>query len=85
MKTTIEIDEEKLGSIMRMTGISTMKEAVDWALNEAVRIATINHIMENPWSPEEARNAVDPDYDIIAIRNSSVPVKYQKKPRAKSK
>jgi len=85
MKTTIEIDEEKLSSIMRMTGISTMKDAVDWALNEAMRIATINHVMEHPWTAEEAKNAVDPDYDIIAIRNSSVPVKYQKKPRARSK
>lgn len=51
MKTTIELDEEKLDKIMKMTGIRTMKEAVDWALNEAVRIATINHIMENPGHP----------------------------------
>lgn len=88
MKTTIEIDEVKLDRIMKMTGISTMKEAVDWSLNEALRIATINHVKEDPWTPEEARNAVDPSYDIIAIRNHATPVTYPdgrsgRKPRSK--
>ena len=49
MKTTIEIDEAKLDRIMKLTGIGTMKEAVDWALNEALRLATINRVMEEPW------------------------------------
>lgn len=76
MKTTIEIDEDKLERVMKMTGISTMKEAVDWSLNEALRIATINRVMEDPWTPEEARSAVNPDYDLIAIRNNRTPVSY---------
>jgi Arc/MetJ family transcription regulator len=46
MKTTIEIDEGKLDRIMKLTGIGTMKEAVDWALSEALRLATINRVME---------------------------------------
>ncbi len=88
MKTTIEIDEVKLERIMKMTGIGTMKEAVDWSLNEALRIATINRVMEEPWTPEEARSAVDPAYDLIAIRHSRVPVSYVegkrgRKPRSK--
>jgi len=78
MKTTIEIDEVKLDRIMKLTGIGTMKEAVDWALNEALRIATINRVMEEPWTPDEARAAVDPAYDIIAIRQTRVPVTYGK-------
>lgn len=77
MKTTIEIDEEKLNRIMRLTGIDTMKEAVDWALSEALRIATLNRVMEEPWSADEAREAVNPAYDIIAIRNNSKPVTYR--------
>ncbi len=85
MKTTIELDEEKLASIMRMTGIGTMKEAVDWALTEAYRIATMNHIMEHPWEPGTIASSVDPDYDIIAIRNASVPVVYTGKPKGKRK
>ena len=77
MKTTIELDEEKLSKIMRLTGIPTMKEAVDWALNEGVRMATLNRLKEETWTAEEARNAVDPDYDIIALRNAQTPVKYK--------
>lgn len=85
MKTTIELDEEKLRSIMRMTGISTMKEAVDWALTEAYRIATMNHIMENPWEPGTIKDSIDPDYDIIAIRNASVPISYAGKTKTAAK
>jgi Arc/MetJ family transcription regulator len=69
MRTTIEIDEAKLDRIMKMTGIKTMKEAVDWSLNEALRIDVRNQVMEDPWRPEEARIAVEPGYDIIAIRH----------------
>lgn len=76
MKTTIEIDGEKLDRIMRSTGIGTMKEAVDWALSEALRIATLNQMLEQPWSAEEARGVMDSNYDLIAIRNGGVPVTY---------
>jgi hypothetical protein len=76
MKTTIEIDEAKLDRIMKLTGIGTMKEAVDWALGEALRLASINRVLEDPWTAEEAREAVDPAYDLIAIRNGSKPVSY---------
>jgi Arc/MetJ family transcription regulator len=81
MKTTIELDEVKLDRIMVLTGISTMKEAVDWSLNEALRIATINRVMEDPWTAEEARAAVDPNYDLIAVRRSMAPVSYVPKKR----
>jgi Arc/MetJ family transcription regulator len=70
MKTTIEIDEAKLARIMKLTGMKTRKEAVDWALTEAERIASINRIAEEPWDAEEWKNAIDPDYDIIALRQS---------------
>jgi Arc/MetJ family transcription regulator len=88
MKTTIEIDGEKLDRIMKMTGIATMKEAVDWALGEALRIATINQILEAPWSADEARGVMDSRYDIIAIRNGGIPTSYpvakRGRPRKKS-
>ena len=88
MKTTIEIDELKLDRIMQATGIGTMKEAVDWALSEALRIATMNRIAEQPWSAEEARSVMDPGYDLIAIRNSSAALGYapskRGRPRGKS-
>jgi Arc/MetJ family transcription regulator len=88
MKTTIEIDGKKLDRIMKMTGIATMKEAVDWSLSEALRIATINQIMEQPWTAEEARGVMDSGYDLIAIRNSGTPTTYpatkRGRPRKKS-
>ncbi len=85
MKTTIEIDEVKLDRIMKATGIRTMKEAVDWALNEALRIASINQMMEQPWSAEEARSVIDANYDLIAIRNGGAPASYPPAKRGRRK
>lgn len=76
-KTTIEIDDEKLTSIMRLTGMKTRKDAVDWALTEARRIATLNHITAEPWSAEFLAEAVEPGYDVIETRSS--PVSYRKR------
>jgi Arc/MetJ family transcription regulator len=74
MKTTIELDDEKLGRIMDLTGLKTRKEAVDWALGEALRIASINRIAEDPWDAEFLKDAVEPGYDILEMRRQ--PVKY---------
>ncbi len=73
-KTTIELDEAKLERVMKLGGFKTRKEAVDWALTEAERLATINRIAETPWSKEMMKDAVDPEYDIMAVRRQ--PVKY---------
>ena len=78
MKTTIEIDEDKLDEVMKLTGIPTRKEVVDWALTEALRIARIDKVMEKPWSAEEAKAAFYPDYDVIALRRAREPVNYRK-------
>jgi len=75
LKTTIEIDEAKLDRIMQATGIGTMKEAVDWALSEALRIATMNQIVDEPWPAEEARSVMDSGYDLIAIARAALMVK----------
>lgn len=73
MKTTIEIDEAKLERVMALTGLSTRKEAVDWALTEAERIARIDKIAANPWETSMIRESVEDGYDVIAIRTQSVP------------
>lgn len=70
IKTTIEIDEAKLKRIMDLGGFSTRKEAVDWALTEAERIASLDRIAENPWPSSVVREAVDPSYDVTASRKS---------------
>jgi Arc/MetJ family transcription regulator len=74
MKTTIELDDEKLVRIMDLTGLKTRKEAVDWALTEALRIANIDRIAEEPWDAEFLKEAVEPGYDILEMRRQ--PVKY---------
>jgi len=71
MKTTLELDEEKLTRIMWLTGLGTRKEAVDWALTEALRIAEINRIAESPWDAASLKDAVEPDYDVIALRQGA--------------
>jgi len=72
MKTTIEIDEAKLERIMVLTGIKTRKDAVDWALTEAERIARIDKIAASPWESAVVRESVEDGYDVIVIRNQSV-------------
>jgi len=79
-KTTIEIDEEKLERVMKLGGFKTRKEAVDWALTEAERLATINKIAESPWTPEMMKDAIYPEYDILEMRRQSVNYQTKRKP-----
>jgi|GEM_PF-6667787 len=73
IKTTIEIDEDKLERVMRLGNFKTRKEAMDWALTEAERLATLNHIERNPWSPTVMEGMVDPHYDVMAVRQLEAP------------
>jgi len=75
IKTTIEIDEDKLERVMKLGNFKTRKDAMEWALTEAERLATINHIASNPWDATMLQDAVDPDYDPIALRGE--PVNYR--------
>lgn len=73
MKTTIEIDEPKLLSLMELTEIKTRKEAIDFALTEAVRQAKIKKLLETRFTPEELADAIDPAYDLMALREKEKP------------
>ncbi len=72
MKTTVEMDEAKLERVMALTGLKTRKEAIDWALTEAERIAKIDQIAKRPWAASRIKEAVEPGYDVLAIRKQSV-------------
>ncbi len=85
METTVELDEVKLRQIMELTQIGTMKKAVEWALNEALRLATIHRVTEEPWTSHDAREAIDPAYDILAIRENSRPVLHSTSGKARKK
>ena len=69
MKTTIDLDEAKLERIMSLTGIKTRKDAIEFALNEAERIAKINHALNTPfYVVREGEPVIDPDYDVRKMR-----------------
>ncbi len=73
MKTTIEIDEDKLKRLMQMAGLKTRKDAVDYALTEAERAAKLKKLLEGAIREEEYKYAVDPRYDVVATRNRETP------------
>jgi len=72
MKTTVEIDEGKLERVMRLTGLKTRKEAIDWALTEAERIARIDEIERHPWDALRIQESLESNYDVVTIRNQGV-------------
>jgi hypothetical protein len=49
MKTTIDLDEDKLRRVMELTGINTRKEAIDFALSQAERLAKIRQLFSKPF------------------------------------
>jgi len=69
VKTTIELDEEKLKRVMQLTGIKTRKAAIDFALTEAERIAAIDSFYQKTFYVDEAGSIVDPEYDVLTQRN----------------
>ncbi len=71
MKMTIEIDERKLSRIMKLAGIRTKTAAIDWALRSAERAARREKLFATRWAEEELRSAVDPSYDVLAVRHTT--------------
>ena len=70
MKTTIEIDEIRLGRVMKLTGMKTRRAAVDYALAEAEKAAKMRALFEKPLPAEAYRTAVAPGYDVRAAREA---------------
>lgn len=73
MKTTVELDEKRLACVMKLTGLRTRRAAVDYALRAAERAASLDRLMEGALPDEVYRTAVDPDYDVVALRNRKRP------------
>lgn len=72
-KTTIELDEEKLLRVMKLTGIRTRKEAVDYALIQAERAAKLHKLLAKSWTKKDLESALDPNYDLLALRRADRP------------
>jgi Arc/MetJ family transcription regulator len=73
MKTTIDLDETKLKRVMKLAKIGTRKETIDAALTELERKARLNHFFANALPHEAYKNAVDPKYDLMKLRDMTKP------------
>lgn len=70
MKMTMHIDEELLDRVIKAYDCSSKTEAVEMALREMDRRARLKEYGEKGlgFSPVELGDAVDPEYDLMAMR-----------------
>ena len=73
MKTTIDLDEKKLQRLMRLTGIRTRKEAVDYALTEAEKLAKTREFLSRSIYIDPSGEVIDPRYDLLKLRELEKP------------
>lgn len=76
MKTTIDLDEAKLERVMKLTGLTTRREAIDFALTQAERAAKVKALLSRPFFEGIAdKVVVDPAYDVLALRRKEKPTR----------
>jgi hypothetical protein len=73
MKITVEIDQKKLSRLMTLTGIKTKTGALEYALSMAERGARRETLFRTRLDPRDLENAVDPRYDLPALRKRETP------------
>lgn len=73
MKTTVDLDEAKLKRVMKLFGFVTRKETIDAALTELERKAKLNHFFANALPHDAYKNAMNPKYDLMKLRNMAKP------------
>ena len=85
MKMTLHIDDDLLARVMSATGTDSKTKAIDLALREMDRKATLVKLANEGLglSPDELKDAVDPAYDLGAERLRETPVHYGRKPRSR--
>ncbi|HYR57922.1 MAG TPA: type II toxin-antitoxin system VapB family antitoxin [Chthoniobacteraceae bacterium] len=76
----MHIDEELLERVMKTYDCESKTAAIHFALNELDRKARLKVFAREGlgFTPAELRAAVDPDYDVMALRVAETPVKYGK-------
>lgn len=85
MKMTLYIDDALLARVMEATGVASKTKAIDLALREMDRKAKLVSLCSEGLglSADELKDAVDPHYDLNAMRRLETPVKYGSKPRTR--
>jgi len=85
MKITLHVDDNLLSRVMRATGADTKTKAIDLALREMDRRAMLVNMASEGLglSGAELKDAIDPSYDLEAVRKLESPVYYGRKPRSR--
>ena len=81
MKMTLNIDDDLLDRVMKATGASSKTAAIDLALREVDRKATLVKIASEGLglSSDALKEAIDPAYDLDELRRRETPVTYGRK------
>lgn len=83
MKMTLHIDDALLTRVMAATGAESKTKAIDLALREVDRRATLVKLANAGLglTADEMRDAIDPAYDLGTERMRETPVPYGRKSR----
>ncbi len=81
VKMTLHIDEALLARVMEATGAATKTSAIDMALRELDRRATLVRLCEEGLGMDAAalKETVASDYHVETLRQSEMPVNYGRK------
>ncbi len=81
MKMTMHIDDELLDRVMKAYGCESKTEAVETALREMDRRARLKEFLKNGLglTKAELAEAVDPAYDLMALRVAEPAGEYGKR------
>jgi Arc/MetJ family transcription regulator len=85
MKMTMHIDDGLLARVMAATGATSKTAAIDLALREMDRRATLARLASEGLglTPDELKDAVNPAYDLEEMRRSERPATYGRKSRSR--
>jgi hypothetical protein len=64
MITTVECDEEALHRVMKLTGLNSTGEALNFALAEAERNCHLNRLLSEPFFEGAPDPIIDPSYEL---------------------
>ena len=80
IKMTMFIDETLLARVMKLTGLKTKTETVEFALRETERKNKLSKFLgSRKIGTGEWKDSVDPAYDLMRLRLAEKPAKYRTK------
>lgn len=79
-KMTMFIDETLLERVMKLTGLKTKTETVEFALRETARRNTLTKFLSARKAVGgEWKDSVDPAYNLLRLRAAEKPPRYRAK------